>query len=212
MSLPQVNCETDFVARNDQFKALVSTITGATFNHLMPKLLTTTNLASLDNLTADSILNISSSEGSGGSVAGAVAETVGHFQEKISVSRGCTLCCGSGILCGHVYNNRANAGSAVRMGPYGAILHMNSRNSSDPLANRQDLPELKKLGEQICQHIVGLNPATVEAGGSEGSLVDQHFLFDDSVTVGELMERNGICVTRFVRYALGEQEENPWTN
>jgi translation elongation factor EF-Ts len=207
-----VNCETDFVARNDQFKALVSTITGATFNHLTPKLLTATNLSSLDVLISDSILNVSTNEdGDGGSVAACVAKTVGHFQEKISVSRGCTLSCTSGILCGQVHNNISND-ETVRMGPYAAVLHMNSYDSTESSSDRANLDELRKLGEQICQHIVGLNPVNVEAVESDVSLVDQNFLFDESVTVGELLTRHRVCVTRFVRYALGEEQENPWTN
>ena len=203
----QVNCETDFVARNDQFKSLVYTITAAALNHLTPKLLTTTNLASLDILTADSVLTIKEGDGS---IADRVAKTIGHFQEKISVSRGCTLSWTSGILCGHIHNNNSSD-NTVRMGPYGAVLHMNSTDSTESLADRKDLAVLKKLGEQICQHIMGLNPVEIEGVGGDGSLVDQNFLFDDSVTVGEVLMRNRVCVTRFVRYALGEQVENPWT-
>ena len=214
----QVNCETDFVARNDQFKALVSTITRETFENLSPKLLVTTNFASHDILTSDTILNIVRGSGEGGrsgTVADMVAERVGHFQEKISASRGSTLSCTSGILCGHIYNNR-NLGSSddasVPMGPYGAVLHMNScDDDSKSLAARENLTELKKLGEQVCQHIVGLDPSSVEDSSEEGSLVSQRFLFDDSVTVGELLSRQGVCVTRFVRYALGEREDSPWT-
>ena len=98
------------------------------------------------------------------------------------------------------------------MGPYAAVLHMNSYDSTESLSGRANLDELRKLGEQICQHIVGLNPVNVEAVESEVSLVDQNFLFDESVTVGELLMRHRVCVTRFVRYALGEEQDNPWTN
>ena len=209
----QVNCETDFVARNNQFKALVSTITRETFASLLPKLLVSTSFASHDILTSTTILNIIRSGGA--TVGDSVAEMVGHFREKISVSRGSALSCTSGLLCGHIYNNRASGISddvSVPTGPYGAVLHMNNcDSSSNPLSERDDLAKLRKLGEQVCQHIVGLAPNVVEdTAGENNSLVSQRFLFDDSVTVGELLEHNGVCVTRFVRYALGEKEENPW--
>ena len=214
----QVNCETDFVSRNEKFRSLVSTITQNTLKHLSPKLLTTTNLASLDVLMSDSIANIVDRESGdgGGSMADRVAEMVGHLQEKMVIARGCTVCSTNGILCAHVYNNRSPPESSVQMGTYGAILHMIGSNS-ESLIGGADL-ELKTLGERICQHIIGVDPLSVEEGGGdeggEGSrvLVNQRFLFDDSVTVGELLQKNGVKVTRFVRYALGEKEDNPWTN
>ena len=214
----QVNCETDFVARNDRFRSLVSSITRATLAHLSPKLLTTTNLASLDVLTSDSIMNIVNGEEGGRlRVADQVAEIVGHLQERIVVSRGCTVCCTNGLLCSHVYNNRSvgEDGASVRMGTYGTILHMiPDKDSSESLTTRGDSSELRVLGERICQHIVGSDPDTVEESSREGSqaLMNQSFLFDDSVTVGELLGKSGVRVTRFVRYALGEKEENPWTS
>lgn len=217
----QVNCETDFVARNDRFQSLVSSITKATLTHLSPKLLTNTNLASLDRLTSYSIMSITGNEtGTGerpGTIADRVAETVGHLQEKIAISRGCTLSFSNGLLCSHVYNNRAIAqdgdGDGVRMGTYGTILHMVAVDSSDSLITRDNLSELKLFGERICQHIVGANPVFVEESSTEESqtLVNQKFLFDDSVTVGELLVKNGVRVTRFVRYALGEKDKHSWS-
>ena len=210
--LLQVNCETDFVARNDKFQALVSTIIQSTRKHLSPKLLNTTNLASVDFLTSDSILNITDNEGGKGTVADQIAEVVGHLQEKIAVPRGCTLCCSNGLLCGHAYNNDSVQQGNVQVGTYGAIIHLIGNDTSEPLTGRSDSMDLKTLGKRICQHIVGVNPQTVEGSSSESqALVSQPFLFDDSVTVGDLLQRNGVRVTRFVRYALGEKQDISWT-
>lgn len=205
-----MNCETDFVARNEKFQELVASIARNTLQHLSPKFLTATNLSSLDTLTSDSILNISDSEGSGGTLADQVAIMVGHLQEKIAVPRGCTLCCTNGLLCAHVYNNRSPQGSDIQMGTYGAILHMIGDDSVS-LTERDDILKLKALGERICQHIVGVNPHTIEEKEGSQALVTQQFLFDGSVTVGDLLLRNNVQVTRFVRYGLGEKESNPWT-
>lgn len=213
--IQQINCETDFVARNERFRDLVATITRATLEHLSPKLLTTTNLASCDFLMSDSILNI---EGGGasignGTIADQVAETVGHLQEKIAVPRGLTLSCSDGLLCAHVYKNSSLKNDAeIEMGTYGTILHMTSDNSSQALTARCDLTELKMLGERICQHIVGVSPFEEDSKNTAEVLLSQRFLFDESVTVGELLQRNGVSVTRFIRYALGEKETNSWTN
>lgn len=204
-----MNCETDFVARNDKFQSLVSTITRCTLNHLSPRPLTTTNLSSLDLLTSDSILNISDNERGKGTLADQVAETVGHLQEKIAIARGCTLCCSDGLLCVHVYNNQTPQVGDNQVGKYGVILHMTGEDS-ESLTTRDDALELKVLGKQLCQHIVGANPSSIEEGSE--NLVTQSFLFDGSVTVGDLLHKNRIQVTRFVRYALGEKESNPWIN
>ena len=208
----QVNCETDFVARNDKFHNLVSTIIRSTQKHLSPKLLNTTNLASIDFLTSDSILNITDKERGGDTVADQIAEVVGHLQEKIAVPRGCALCCTNGLLCGHAYNNDSVQQGNIQMGTYGAILHLVGDDTAEPLSGRSDFTDLKTLGKRICQHIVGVNPQTVEESSSEGqALVNQPFLFDDSVTVGDLLQKNHVQVTRFVRYALGEKQDIPWT-
>lgn len=81
---------------------------------------------------------------------------------------------------------------------------------SESLTSRDDAPELKVLGKQLCQHIVGANPKSIEEGSD--TLVNQHFLFDGSVTVGDLLQKNSVQVTRFVRYALGDKESSPWNN
>ena len=210
------------MARNDKFQALVSSITQATLKHLSPKLLTTTKLASLDMLISHSILNITNNDRGGGVARGGgiiadkVAEIVGHLQEKIVVPRGCTLCCTHGILCAHVYKGHCHEDDmAVQMGPYGTVLHMIEDDASETLTSRGNFLELKMLGERICQHIVGFNPDTVEETMREmesQALVNQRYLFDESVTVGELLQRNRVRVTRFVRYAVGEKDRNSWAN
>ena len=188
---------------------------------MSPKLLTTTKLASCDFLLSDSILNIEedlkievgrASSGSG-TIADRIAEVVGHLQEKIAVPRGCTLSCTDGLLCAHVYkNNSLKNDTKVEMGTYGTILHMTSEDASEPLTTRSDLQELKILGERICQHIVGVNPFDEDSKNVAEALLSQRFVFDDAVTVGELLQRSGVSVTRFIRYARGERETNSWTN
>lgn len=202
-----MNCETDFVARTEKFQSLVSTVTQKTLQHLVPKLLATTTLPSLDRLTTDSITNIVDRD-SGHSVGDLAAEVVAHLKENLVVSRGCTMCCTSGLICSHVYKNRSLPDSDAKMGTYGALLHLSA---IDPGSAGTDVDKagLKELGERICQQVVGMNPESVEGG--EGALVNQTFLFDESVTVGDLLRKSGVRVTNFVRYALGEKDVDPTT-
>lgn len=200
------------MARNEKFRALVSAITQATFKNLSPKFLSATNLASCDFLMSDSILNVEEDSVSG-NVADRVAAMVGHLQEKITVPRGCTLSCTEGLLCAHIYNNSSlKSESEVEVGTYGTVLHMISEDGSEPLTTRGDVKELKLLGERVCQHIVGVSPFEEGLANTSQALLAQRFLFDDTFTVGELLQRNGVSVTRFIRYALGETATNSWSN
>lgn len=134
-----------------------------------------------------------------------VAQAVGNLGENVVVSRGCVMAATKGLLCGFVYNNVASAELAVAMGTYGALLHM-LPDTGEAFSN---LESVQTLGNRICQHIVGMNPEVVKLG-SKGiedpskALLSQEYLLDQSVTVGDLLEKNKAKVTKFVRYSLGE--------
>lgn len=120
------------------------------------------------------------------------------------------MCCTQGLICTHIYKNQNPLTNGTQMGTYAALLHMISDDSESSI-------NLKVLGEHICQHIIGLDPRGIKEGeGVEASqaLVNQKFLFDDLVTVGDLLIKSGAKVTTFVRYALGEKKEdvNVWTS
>lgn len=208
----QVNCETDFVARNDKFKALVSTVTTATFEHKVPKLLEGTTMPSLDYLTKDLICAIPTI--SQQTLADTVAETVGHISENITISRGCSMGATGGLVCGFVYNSVSPPDSNVQLGTYGTLLHMlpvmeNHSVASSDLLNSESLGI---LGQEVCQHVVGMDMGDVTSEG-EGKkdltkvLAEQRFMFNEEITVGELLAKNGVTITKVVRYALGQTDK-----
>ena len=202
-----MNCETDFVARNEKFQALVSLVTRAALEQYSPRLLTTTDMPSTDHLTRDSISQIvvSNSNADTKKIADIVADTVGRLSENIVINRGCTFGASKGLLCSYVYNQVCQPPEGgVSMGTYAALVHLLPQSGNDGFDD--DEKSLSSLGRQICQHVIGMNPSTILPGGNEDgeSLVQQNFVLDSSVTVGELLQRNGVKVTKFVRYALGE--------
>ena len=138
-------------------------------------------------------------------LADTVAESVGHLGENISISRGCTMAASQGLICGFAYNNVSPPGSQIQLGTYGALLHMlpvEGPGTSSP-------EDLQRVGEQICQHVVGMDMEEVSAGGSKdivSVLLEQTFLFDSSVKVGDLLAKNGVSITKVIRYALGETD------
>ena len=197
----QVNCETDFVARNDRFQSLVSAITQATLEHKAPKPLTSTDLPSIDNLTKEVIAGISLD--SYRSLADVVAENVGHLAENLVISRGCTMTTTKGLVYSYTYNNMCSPDAPVAMGTYAALVHLL------PSGEDFDPTHAMVLGRQICQHVIGANPLAVDAGNGVDeaqALVEQSFVLDDSVSVGDLLRRNSAKVTCFVRYSLGTRD------
>lgn len=155
----------------------------------------------VDYLSKDLISSIPAS--SEQTLADKVAENVGQLGENISISRGCLMCASQGLISGFVYNNVTPNSSEVQLGTYGALLHMLPSEDSESPSEEH----LQIVGQQICQHIVGMDVSDVTSGKDLiGVLLEQSFLFDNSVTVGELVDRNRVSITKIIRYALGETD------
>ena len=192
-----MNCETDFVAKNEIFKELVSTITKSLFQyedrsnceavtHIFP-------------LRAGAVAGLTTM--SGERMSDLVTTAVGQLSENIHITRGYMVTCNSGMLSSFVYNSTRSGDSNVEMGRYASIAHLTS-SSSDSVV-------IQKLGRQICQQIVGNNPvlSADEYGGSLlKALKSQPWLLDPSLTVNEVLVKHGVSITDFVRCECGETE------
>ena len=193
-----MNCETDFVAKNELFQELVSTITESLFQyedrsnpeavyHIFP-------------LAAGVVAGLTTK--SGERMSDLVTRAVGQLSENIHIARGYMVTCNSGTLSSFVYNSvRLAADSPVEMGRYASVAHLMS-SGGDPVA-------IQRIGRQICQQIVGNNPAlTVDEHGGNlvNALKSQAWLLDPSLTVDEVFTQNDISVTDFVRCECGETE------
>lgn len=201
----QVNCETDFVARNETFQTLLSKVTETALTQSQNGPPSNIPL-SVGRLTREDIMPLCVDGEQ--TVGDLVAKAVGHLSENVVVSRGCVMAATKGLLSGFIYNNIASAESAVAMGTYGALLHLLPADSdADQFTNSESV---QVLGNKICQHVVGMNPTVVKVGSSKGvedagnALLSQDYVLDPSLTVGDLVEKNRVKVTKFVRYALGE--------
>ena len=199
--LLKVNCETDFVARNEKFHALVEKVTHATLNGCNPQPLPSTDIPSLVTLDTQSLGALRVGPGAG-SMSDLVAESIGLLSENIVLGRACLMAVKKGMLCGYTYSPSSIPPSTVAMGTYAAIVHLLPAGK-----DWTDMEAAKSLGVQIGQHIVGMNPSSVY-GNSETEntdpLVEQKYLLDNTRTVGELLKQTNIKVSSFVRYALSE--------
>ena len=195
----QVNCETDFVAKNEKFETLVTTVTRALLNHQPPNcqgadlssvFFTHEDLQQLQDTSSRPLANL-------------VAESVGFLAENIILKRGCLMASSQGVISGHVYNSRLSSDD-LAMGKYGALLHLLPSNETF-----SDVQVIENLGQKLGQHIIGLNPLVINEG-DEGItdpakvLNRQEFVLDNKVIVGDMLAKNDAKITKFVRYSLGE--------
>ena len=158
----------------------------------------------VDYLSKDLLSSIPSQTTQNQTLADKVAESVGQLGENISISRGCVMAASQGLICGFVYNNVSPPGSDTQLGTYGALLHMLPSEETGKTSSHE---QMTNLGQQICQHVVGMDVGDASSNKDLiGALLEQSFLFDSSVTVGELLANNGLSLTRIIRYALGESD------
>lgn len=190
-----MNCETDFVAKNEIFKELVSTITESLIQYKDKSNFEAVNIFPL---TAQAVAGLTTMTGE--RMSDLVTKTVGQLSENIHITQGYLVTCNSGILSSFVYNSIRSTNSQVEMGRYAAVVHLTT-SSGDSVA-------MQKLGRQVCQQIVGDNPvlSADEHNSLLAALKSQSWLLDPSVTVNEVLGKHGASVTDFVRCECGETE------
>jgi elongation factor Ts len=219
----EVNSETDFVARNDDFQALVRGILAVALDHA-------------PDVSVEKVLG--AHYPGGGTVAEAVANSIATIGENISLRRVAALHVHEGVVGHYVHSQIADG-----LGRIGVLVALDSKGDQAALA---------ALGRQIAMHVAAasptaldsasLDPATVErekavladknAGKKpevlakivesglktyykEVCLVDQAFVIDPSKSVAVAVKEaektagGAIALKGFVRYQLGDGIEKP---
>ncbi|KAH8850685.1 Elongation factor Ts isoform 1 [Schistosoma japonicum] len=220
----EVNCETDFVSRNHSFQSLVAVAAETVMNNY-----TEPTKISLDSSHLDKLVTSNSS-----TLKDTLVAAIGSIGESIQLRRAVGLCVpdiaspSRLAIYSHVSTEGILQGIRdVRFGKYAAIIRYRPLN--DKPANDAWHERAARLGRQICQHIVGMNPnpglESVENPtgdpDEEKFLLLQPFLLDETICVGEHLLRNEIVLEDFVRVECGEDnqvdnsknvsKENPFT-
>jgi elongation factor Ts len=215
----EVNSETDFVARNQDFQALVRTIAR----------LALSSGGDLDRLLRTTV------PASGRSVADEITQSIAVIGENLSLRRVAAIEVGEGVVGSYVH-----AALAPGLGKIGVLVGLQS--AGDP-------QQLAALGKQLAMHIAAARPLAVSvdrldarelereraiyaeqarASGKPDSIVDkivdgrvrkfyeevvlleQTYVIDPDLKVKAAIERvaesvgSTITVTGFERFALGE--------
>ena len=139
----EVNSETDFVARNEQFQDMVTQISGVALE---------------TGGDADAVL-AADYPGSGKSVADYITEMVATIGENMSVRRCLKLSVESGAVASYVHNQ-----SAPGLGRIGVIVALSSEGNQDALA---------AFGRQVAMHIAATNPLALTPEDLDPAVVER---------------------------------------
>jgi elongation factor Ts len=219
----EVNSETDFVARNDDFQGLVRGILAVA-------------LDKAPEVDAETVLGAHYM--GGGTVDEAIANAIATFGENITLRRVQGLRVSEGAV-GHYVHSQIVEG----LGRIGVIVGLQSKGDHEALVS---------LGKQLAMHVAAASPVALDAEGvdpatvarersvlaeknagkpanviekivesglktfyKEVCLLDQAYVHDPAKSVGQAIkeaERTAgapIAIAGFVRYALGEGVEKP---
>ncbi len=214
----ELNSETDFVARNEHFQALVRNVAGA----------------ALKGGTDVETLKAAAYPG-GGTVQEAIANLVATIGENMSLRRAAALSVNSGVVASYLHNavgdglgkigvlvaleSTAGADALMAVGRQVAM-HIAATNpaaldsaSIDPALiarERGVLTEKAKASGKPDNVVEKIVESGLKTYFKEVSLVDQPFVHDPAKTVAQAVGEAGkaagapIALKGFVRYALGE--------
>ena len=218
-AIVEVNSETDFVARNDAFQALVRAVTEVALHQ------------KLDDVEAIK----AASYPTGGTVEAAVNNAIATIGENMTIRRAAYLHVGEGVIAQYMHNAVSDG-----LGKLGVLVALESTGDAAALA---------ELGKKIAQHIAAINPVALDSSSidpetiarekavlaekngagkppqvvekivesglksyfKENCLVDQVSIHADHAgkTIGKVVEEGAgigapVVLKGYVRYALGE--------
>jgi elongation factor Ts len=221
--LVEVNSETDFVARNDDFQALVRGVLAVALDHAPD---------------VDAAIVLGAPYPGGGAVSDAIGNAIATIGENMTLRRAQGLRVAEGAVGHYVHGSVADG-----LGRIGVIVGLKSSG---------DRAKLSALGRQIAMHVAAASPVALDAAGvdpatvqreravlaeknagkpanviekivesglktfyKEVALLDQAYVHDPAKSVAQAIKEAEktvgapIAVAGFVRYALGEGIEKP---
>lgn len=204
-AIAEVNCETDFVARNADF---------ADFARRIVDIVLERRPEDLDALKALDF-------GDGRTIEQAVTDMTGKIGEKIDVRRFRVLTSESGQIVSYVHPG-SRLGVLVDVSGNGSVQDAGTDVAMqvaalNPIATRrEEVPQEITNKEMEIAREAAVNegkPANIVDRIAQGKverfykdnvLIEQPFVKDASVSVKEMLKQAGVEVHRFVRFALGD--------
>ncbi|MFB6097640.1 MAG: translation elongation factor Ts [Salinibacter sp.] len=204
-AIVEINCETDFVARNDDFRAFAETVAERVLEETPEDLDELESLPYEDDVTIEDEL---------------VALT-GRIGEKLTIRRFDVLESEDGQIISYVHPG-SKLGVLVEVRGDGEIEEAGRDVAMqiaalEPIAvTRGEVPEEVKeeerevaresaINEGKPEHVIdNIVEGKLERFFEDHVLMEQAFVKDSSVSVKEMLDEAGVSVKRFTRYALGD--------
>lgn len=237
-TMVEVNCETDFVARNKCFHSVVEVVTSSCLDFAKQQKALENSFSKV-NLKSGDLMELSGAEGK--SLADHVAVTIGNIGENVTLRRAtCLNTRDTGLNIMGLTHPANPTGSQFLSGKYGSLLIYRKQLDSEKINQRSMESSHDEILRQMCQHVIGMNPKSVgvlsiqepiksqevvaaktlnenddssldnidekqsESAFEEDGMLEQAFLLDPSITVGQVATDYGIDILDFVRYECGE--------
>ncbi len=204
-ALVEVNCETDFVARNSEFEDYANAVAELVLREKPADM--------------DAFLELEFSDGR--TMADSLTDMTGKIGEKIDVRRFAVVEAKSGKLVSYIHPG-ARLGVLVEVSGNGNVDEVGvdvamQAAALNPVATRReevpqdiqkqelDIAREAALNEGKPENIVDrIAQGKLERYFKDNVLLEQPFVKDASVSVKEMVSKAGVEVHRFVRYALGD--------
>jgi len=213
----EVNSETDFVARNDDFQKLAQNIAGVVLAGQ------TTDVEALKDAAYPT----------GGKVAEAIANAIATIGENMTLRRAAEVSVSAGVIGSYIHNSVADG-----LGKIGVLVALESTGDAAALAD---------VARKIAMHVAAASPVALDAASvdpavlereknvlreknagkpanvlekivesglktyfKEVCLIDQPFIHDPAKTIAQVVSEAAkaagapVALKGFVRYALGE--------
>jgi elongation factor Ts len=139
----EVNSETDFVARNEEFQTLVRNVAQVALS---------SGATEVEALGAQAYPT-------GGTVAEAVTTAIANIGENLTLRRASRLAVESGVVGRYVHTQIADG-----MGKIAVIVALESKGDKEVLAT---------LARQLAMHVASANPLALDASGLDQSVVER---------------------------------------
>lgn len=137
----EVNCETDFVARNEEFQALVRHIAALAIEH---------------GETVEA-LAAAPYNGTGKTVAEEITEAIARIGENIALRRSAVVAVKSGVVGAYVH-----AAAAEGLGKIGVLVGLHTEGNAGAI---------EELARQLAMHVAAANPLAIAPDGLDPDLL-----------------------------------------
>ncbi len=204
-ALVEVNCETDFVAKTEEFGTFVNTVADAVLQN--------------SPATVDDLLQVTVD---GKSVGELVTEKIAKIGENISVRRFALFETTEGIIESYIHGAgrigvlveaSGNAGNILEVAKDIAMQVAASRPEyvtrdqvpAETVEKEREILKVQAINEGKPENIAEKMVAgRLEKFFKEICLVEQPFIRDPDINVQKMLDQNQVKVLRFVRYEMGE--------